>query len=68
MSPVITEAEVLEMTGLSKGTISAWMSQDRFPRKLFSSRKYGRVWSREAVYNALCKKDTGVQEGGFVNV
>lgn len=67
-NPLLYEAELLEITGLKRSTVSSWMEKGKLPRKLFSSRRYGRVWSREDVYKALCKKNDGQTERGFVNV
>lgn len=48
-NPLIYEAEVLNITGVEKGTIQNWMREKRFPRKLYVSRRHGMVWSRKAV-------------------
>lgn len=67
--PVIYEQEVLELTGFAISTIQNKMRAGDFPRKLFASRKHGRVWDREEVYDCLLNKNTTSQnEGGFVNV
>lgn len=53
INPLIYESEVLELTGLAKATIQDRMCRKRFPKKLFWCRKYGLVWNRDEVYNAL---------------
>lgn len=51
--PRLTEQEVLELSGLSKSTLSSWKSKKRFPKPLFYTRKYGNIYNGKAVYEAL---------------
>ena len=49
----LTEAEVLNLTGWTKNTLSQKMWQRKFPKKVTSSKRYGRVFSGVQVYKAL---------------
>jgi hypothetical protein len=48
----LTEAEVIEISGLAKGTLATWKASGRFPKRLYRTRE-GNVYNGKAVYKAL---------------
>ena len=51
--PRMTIEEVLELSGYALSTILSKSHRGEFPKPLFHNRRYGRVYSGEAVYIAL---------------
>lgn len=64
--PSITESEVFSLTGWTESTLASKISKGQFPKKITSSRKFGRVFSRAQVYQTL-GFTVDKPDGGFKN-